>query len=187
MSGRSSPIVLMGALAAEELVVRLLDGLAIRLIATESFPAALAREYKDIDLATRGRDSCRLLFYDEPNKRRRTGVSPHPGTVPGNALLLALDVAPHDRDAINSAWVARLCARDWGLHRTARMNLERLRREIDHAPVGDADRELIVQRAEEIARAIEAEPKGSKWKLRARVGDKVRWYEDPEEVDRHGY
>jgi len=38
-----------------------------------------------------------------------------------------------------------------------------------------------------IETAMEDEPKGSKWKLRARVGDKVRWYEDPEEVERHGY
>jgi hypothetical protein len=26
-------------------------------------------------------------------------------------------------------------------------------------------------------------PKGLKWKLRANIGDKVRWYELPEEVD----
>ena len=103
------------------------------------------------------------------------------------ALLLALEVAPHDRDAINSAWVARQCARDWGLYRTVQMNLERLREEVDQAPIGDADRELITHRVDTVAQAIEVEPKGSRWKLRARVGDKVRWYEDPEEVDRHGY
>ncbi len=32
----------------------------------------------------------------------------------------------------------------------------------------------------EIARSV---PKGMKWKLRANVGDRVRWYELPEEVD----
>jgi hypothetical protein len=257
MSGNGSPIVpnvvdegrrLMGALEAEELAVRLLGGLAIRLIAGESFPAALEREYRDIDLATRERDSRRLahvlsdqgyepnktfnlmhgarrlLFYDEPNGRQLdvfvgTFEMCHtlpigerldmvPTTLPGAdllltklqivklnakdrtdlyALLLALDVAPHDREAINCAWVARLCARDWGLYRTSQMNLERLRQEIAQAPVGDAERALIVHRVELISQAIEAEPKSSKWKLRARVGDKVRWYEDPEEVDRHGY
>jgi hypothetical protein len=55
------------------------------------------------------------------------------------------------------------------------------------APVSDGERDLIIQRLAAIERAMEDEPKGSKWKLRARVGDKVRWYEDPEEVERHGY
>ena len=33
-------------------------------------------------------------------------------------------------------------------------------------------------------RAIaDAVPKGLKWKTRARVGERVRWYELPEEVD----
>jgi hypothetical protein len=31
--------------------------------------------------------------------------------------------------------------------------------------------------------AIEAAPKTTKWKVRARVGDRVRWYEDPDEID----
>jgi len=43
------------------------------------------------------------------------------------ALLLALEVGTHDDGAINAAWVARLCARDWGLYRTLQLNLEKLR------------------------------------------------------------
>lgn len=103
------------------------------------------------------------------------------------ALLLAMEVGSHDDGAINAAWVARLCARDWGLYRTLQLNLEKLREGAGGVPVGDAERDLITQRLDAIERAMEDEPKGSKWKLRARVGDKVRWYEDPEEVERHGY
>jgi len=103
------------------------------------------------------------------------------------ALLLALEVGSHDDGAINAAWVARLCARDWGLYRTLQLNLEKLREGVGDAPLRDGERELILQRLGAIERAMEDEPKGSKWKLRARVGDKVRWYEDPEEVERHGY
>ena len=36
-----------------------------------------------------------------------------------------------------------------------------------------------------LADAIEAAPKSTKWRLRARVGDRVTWYEEPEEVG-HG-
>jgi hypothetical protein len=103
------------------------------------------------------------------------------------ALLLALEVGTHDDGAINAAWVARLCARDWGLYRTLQLNLEKLREGVGDAPLGDGERDLIIQRLAAIEHAMEDEPKGSKWKLRARVGDKVRWYEDPEEVERHGY
>jgi hypothetical protein len=103
------------------------------------------------------------------------------------ALLLALEVGTHDDGAINAAWVARLCARDWGLYRTLQLNLEKLREGVGDAPLSDGERDLIIQRLAAIEHAMEDEPKGSKWKLRARVGDKVRWYEDPEEVERHGY
>jgi len=103
------------------------------------------------------------------------------------ALLLAMEVAAYDEGAINAAWVARLCARDWGLYRTVQLNLARLREDVDQMPLTDAQRELVVQRVSALEQAVEDEPKGSKWKLRARVGDKMKWYDDPEEVERHGY
>ena len=30
--------------------------------------------------------------------------------------------------------------------------------------------------------ALRAAPKGAKWKMRARLGERVRWYEEPEEA-----
>ena len=37
--------------------------------------------------------------------------------------------------------------------------------------------------AKQLLEVAETAPKGIKWKTRARVGDRVRWYELPEEVD----
>ena len=37
--------------------------------------------------------------------------------------------------------------------------------------------------AKQLLEIAETVPKGLKWKTRARVGDRVRWYELPEEVD----
>ena len=37
--------------------------------------------------------------------------------------------------------------------------------------------------AKQLQEVAETVPKGLKWKTRARVGDRVRWYELPEEVD----
>jgi hypothetical protein len=33
---------------------------------------------------------------------------------------------------------------------------------------------------------MEAAPKSRRWRLRAKVGDRKRWYEEPEEVEREG-
>jgi hypothetical protein len=42
------------------------------------------------------------------------------------------------------------------------------------------------QRLAHIAEAIDAAPKSRKWKLRARVGERVRWYEEPEALEHDG-
>ena len=43
-------------------------------------------------------------------------------------------------------------------------------------------RQVVENRLAELWRRIDAEPKSSRWRLRARVGDRMRWYELPEEV-----
>ena len=46
----------------------------------------------------------------------------------------------------------------------------------------DVDRDLVRSRIREVWSAIDAQPKPLKWKLRAQVGDRLQWYELPEEV-----
>jgi hypothetical protein len=50
------------------------------------------------------------------------------------ALLHEHDVADHDGDAINAAFVARLTANDWGLWRTVKLNVERLAPSVSTPP-----------------------------------------------------
>jgi len=75
-------------------------------------------------------------------------------------------------------------AADWGWWRTTTGNLEKLPKLLAENP------EMVPPRARfdplaqaarllEVARSV---PKSMKWKLRANVGDRVRWYELPEEV-----
>jgi hypothetical protein len=96
-----------------------------------------------------------------------------------SALLLDHPIADHDEDAINAAYLARLTSEDWGLHRTLQLNSGRVR---DAARELDVDAGLVSQRLDELWARIDAQPKSFKWKLRARVGDRVSWYELPEEV-----
>ncbi len=95
------------------------------------------------------------------------------------ALLLDHPIADSDEDAINAPYLARLCSQDWGLHRTLQMNTQRVR-EASHEL--DVPAAVVEQRLDELWQAIDAEPKSLKWKLRSRVGDRMSWYELPEEV-----
>ena len=92
------------------------------------------------------------------------------------------DVADHDDDAVNSHRIAELCAGDWGLWRTITANLERCRELIGSYDLPEEDRRRISERFGAVLDRIEAEPKSRGWKLRARIGERKRWYDLPEEV-----
>jgi hypothetical protein len=95
------------------------------------------------------------------------------------ALLLDHPVAANSDDAIDAAYIARLTADDWRLYHALEVNIEKLRATLDELEV---DRDLVRSRLDEIWKAVEAQPKPLKWKLRAQVGERVSWYELPEEV-----
>lgn len=103
------------------------------------------------------------------------------------ALLLEHDLGEGDVERIDSARIAALCARDWGLYRTSQLNFERLLAALPESGLDEASQALIATRIERIAAAVESAPKSVKWKARARVGDRVRWYEEPDEVEQGGY
>jgi hypothetical protein len=97
-------------------------------------------------------------------------------------LLHGHAVEEHDEDAVNSAHIARLCAADWGLWRTITANLERCRTHVGDYELEQSDHDRIHVRFDELLGRIEEEPKSRGWKLRAKVGERKRWYELPEEV-----
>jgi hypothetical protein len=98
-------------------------------------------------------------------------------------LVHGHDVADADGDAINGARIAELCASDWGLYRTITANVANVLEHAGEYDVPDGDRERMAGRLREILDRIEAEPKTRGWKLRARIGERRRWYELPEEVE----
>jgi len=98
-------------------------------------------------------------------------------------LVHGHEVADRDGDAINGARVAELCASDWGLWRTITANVETVLGHADRYEVPDEDRARMTGRLRALLDRIEAEPKTRGWKLRAKIGERKRWYELPEEVD----
>ena len=93
------------------------------------------------------------------------------------------EVADHDDDAVNGARVAELCAGDWGLWRTITGNLTRCREHLGDYELPEGDAERIGQRLDTVMARIDEAPKSRGWKLRARIGERKRWYELPEEVE----
>jgi hypothetical protein len=92
-------------------------------------------------------------------------------------------IADHDDAAVNGAHIAKLCADDWGLWRTITANLERCRGHVGDYELPAGDRERIEGRFDELLQRIEDEPKSRGWRRRAKVGERKRWYELPEEVE----
>jgi len=95
------------------------------------------------------------------------------------ALFLDHRVSSGDDDAIDAAYIAHLAADDWGLYRTLQLNIKKLLATLDEIEV---DRDLVRSRVEELWAVVEARAKPLKWRLRAQVGDRLQWYELPEEV-----
>jgi hypothetical protein len=96
------------------------------------------------------------------------------------ALLHDHPVGEEDGDTLNAGRVAELCADDWGLWRTITQNLLSCRAFADTYEV--PDRARLDERLDALLDRIEREPKPRSWRLRAKIGDRKRWYELPEEI-----
>ena len=97
-------------------------------------------------------------------------------------LLFHNDIAESAAgEGISAEFIAVLCAGDWGLWRTCQLNIGRSLRNLEHSELDPAERELVAGRLESLRVRIDAEPKGRRWRLRNQVGDRVRWYAEPEE------
>ncbi len=98
-------------------------------------------------------------------------------------LLLEHPLGDRDAETINMAWIARLCAADWGLWRTMTMNLDKVKRlAAGYSQLSDEHKARVATQVDVALARIEAETKPLAWRMRARVGDRVKWYKEVEEV-----
>jgi hypothetical protein len=97
-------------------------------------------------------------------------------------LVLDHEVGGTDlRDTINGEYLARLCGEDWGIYKTFTMKLAVLAVATDKWNLKETERDLVAKRVERLTAAIERAPKSLAWRMRASIGERVRWYELPEE------
>jgi len=91
------------------------------------------------------------------------------------------DAGPADGDAIDTARILALTGTDWGTCHTLERNLREVATYAQARRPADARFDPVVQ-AETLLSAIASGRKSLAWRLRGRIGERVRWYETPEEV-----
>ena len=102
------------------------------------------------------------------------------------SLLLNTEVGTGYDNIINLGVIAQLCGSDWGLYKTTSINLERVKEVVsaDDVALTPDEKSLIVSRVDKVLDAFAAMPKTLAWQMRDKVGTRVRWYEEVEEVAR---
>jgi hypothetical protein len=99
-------------------------------------------------------------------------------------LLVTYPIAGTEPAAFDEGAFATLLGDDWGWWRTVTNNLKTLRTLLEsgqRAAIAGGYLDPLEQIAR-LERSAEQAPKSRRWKLRARVGERVRWYENPEET-----
>ncbi len=86
-----------------------------------------------------------------------------------------------DADEISLARLAAVLGADWGFCHTVERNLGKVTELWTAEPVPGPAYDVSAQAAA-IRSAIDAAPKSRAWRMRARIGERVKWYETPEEV-----
>jgi hypothetical protein len=88
-----------------------------------------------------------------------------------------------DQHTLDGSYLASLCSSDWGLWRTATMNLEKAAK-LAVEYLGADDSRIVAGRLNVLLRLIDDAPKSIAWRLRSKVGDRMKWYREVEEVER---
>lgn len=101
------------------------------------------------------------------------------------AVLLADHEPELGGSALDLGRVVSVLSNDWGFQHTAEGNLHKLDTALDRwSDLPHSVREVVHQRVERIRRALDRSPKTRRWRLRSKVGERIRWYEDVGDVER---
>jgi hypothetical protein len=98
-------------------------------------------------------------------------------------LLLEHPLGNSDKETINIERITSLCAQDWGLWRTVTMNLGKVRQlGQTYTELGLEKKTRLGLQVETALNKINQEPKTLSWKIRSKVGERVKWYQEVDDV-----
>jgi hypothetical protein len=100
-------------------------------------------------------------------------------------LLREHEVGSSETD-LNIDYLASIFRDDWGFYFTATENLKYIRDEAlqEFEVLEEEDRSSVGHRIDFIVESLEAEPKTPRWRIRAAIGPRIRWYKDVGELAR---
>jgi hypothetical protein len=88
-------------------------------------------------------------------------------------------------DTIDLGRITSLWSNDWGFYYTGTTNLKKSLTYLNDMTVLDAEqKKSVTDKVNYLLERVEAQPKTLSWKLRAKIGTKMRWYELVESVER---
>jgi hypothetical protein len=100
-------------------------------------------------------------------------------------LLAEHEVSKGRGAGIDGGYVADVLRKDWGFCHTAQADLQAISDGVSKYPaVPSLVATAVRPRTAALSDGIERAPKTQRWKLRARVGERVRCYEQVEDVNR---
>jgi hypothetical protein len=74
--------------------------------------------------------------------------------------------------------IAELCSKDWGIYTTFMKSLEALLARTE--TLSSEDRYTVAPRIQKLMASMDGRPKSLAWRMRARIGEKARWYDLPD-------
>jgi hypothetical protein len=100
-------------------------------------------------------------------------------------LLREHEVGSKDDGTINVEYIANRCGKDWGLYHTVTINLGKVGAFLPSFSIfSPLDSKDVTLKLQAVTSKVEAHPKGLSWKIRARTGEKMKWYNEVEELYR---
>jgi hypothetical protein len=99
-------------------------------------------------------------------------------------LFRAHEIGEDDQDKINKNVIGSSLGSDWGFCYTATENLKKIKDSLStYSVLNNGDIKVIEQRITELLALLVEQPKTLKWKSRALIGTKKRWFKEVDEWD----
>jgi hypothetical protein len=89
-----------------------------------------------------------------------------------------------DETGVNQEYIAERLAGDWGFYNTFTTNVHKLQHYLERSPLDEAEREAVRAKIDALLERVQSEPKSIRWQARAKLGERIKWYDDVEEKHR---
>jgi hypothetical protein len=99
-------------------------------------------------------------------------------------LLAEHELGSGTRELIDMTYLLDVLRNDWGFTYTVLDNLKKCEDALARLEVPPEVAERVGTRITTVAGQIVSAPKSTRWKLRARLGTRTKWYEDVDDVNR---